>query len=402
MAEIVQFAVNSQSSLYGTASSAKLTCISCRLLFVTTKEQRDHYKTDIHRFNLKRKVANLPPVNEEIYKQKVQSLAPEVPGSSIECTVCNKHYSSSNTFTQHMNSKKHQDLSQKATLQNSVVADPNSKPILNETSPQPALTLDVKESTKPAQVDQDESNPQSVAELTEEQIIEERIKNARLIPKEECLFCSKNNNDFQSNLQHMAHDHGFFIPDIEYLKDLEGIIKYLIEKVAVGNVCLYCNGKGKQFYSLEAVQAHMRSLNHCKLLYEGNEEEYEDFYDFSSDYEDLPTEETPEGSLENIVKSSVTVSENGCDLIFNDGKTVGHRSLAIYYRQRYKTPDHRDSVVINSVMAQYRALGWKGKQHPTAYSDLDRQALHKKSYDSMKVGIKQNKLQFTFRSDCPF
>lgn len=55
----------------------------------------------------------------------------------------------------------------------------------------------------------------------------------------------------------MAASHGFFIPDIEYLKDLEGLFKYLAEKIAIGNVCLYCNGKGKSFQSLEAVQAHM-------------------------------------------------------------------------------------------------------------------------------------------------
>lgn len=54
-------------------SGSNLTCITCRLLFSTNKEQREHYKTDLHRFNLKRKVANLPPVNQQAFQQKMES-----------------------------------------------------------------------------------------------------------------------------------------------------------------------------------------------------------------------------------------------------------------------------------------------------------------------------------------
>jgi pre-60S factor REI1 len=82
----------------------------------------------------------------------------------------------------------------------------------------------------------------------------------------------------------MTKEHGLFIPDLEYVTDLEGLIKYLGEKVAVGNICLWCNGKGKAFHSIYAVQQHMEQMGHCKILYEDNEEEYEDFYDFSRDY----------------------------------------------------------------------------------------------------------------------
>jgi pre-60S factor REI1 len=46
----------------------------------------------------------------------------------------------------------------------------------------------------------------------------------------------------------------FFIPEIEYLKDIEGLIKYLGEKISIGNTCIWCE---KTFYSIEATQAHM-------------------------------------------------------------------------------------------------------------------------------------------------
>lgn len=56
-----------------TQGSHSLTCIACRLMFSTTKEQRNHYQSDLHRFNLKRKIAELPPVSMEVYQQKVKS-----------------------------------------------------------------------------------------------------------------------------------------------------------------------------------------------------------------------------------------------------------------------------------------------------------------------------------------
>lgn len=53
------------------------------------------------------------------------------------------------------------------------------------------------------------------------------------------------------------------------------------EKVGVGKICLWCNEKGKSFYSTEAVQAHMNDKSHCKLLTDGDAAlEFADFYDF--------------------------------------------------------------------------------------------------------------------------
>ena len=44
---------------------------------------------------------------------------------------------------------------------------------------------------------------------------------------EECLFCSKISKSVEASVKHMTADHSFFIPDIEYLVDLEGFITYL-------------------------------------------------------------------------------------------------------------------------------------------------------------------------------
>lgn len=52
-------------------SSAAFTCITCRVAFADADLQRHHYKTDWHRYNLKRKVASLPHVTAEGFNQRV-------------------------------------------------------------------------------------------------------------------------------------------------------------------------------------------------------------------------------------------------------------------------------------------------------------------------------------------
>ena len=52
-------------------SAAAFTCITCRVAFADADLQRSHYKTDWHRYNLKRKVADLPHVTAEGFNQRV-------------------------------------------------------------------------------------------------------------------------------------------------------------------------------------------------------------------------------------------------------------------------------------------------------------------------------------------
>ncbi len=43
----------------------------------------------------------------------------------------------------------------------------------------------------------------------------------------ECLFCDKSSSDIEHNVQHMTKCHSFFIPNIEYMVDLQGFLSYL-------------------------------------------------------------------------------------------------------------------------------------------------------------------------------
>jgi pre-60S factor REI1 len=103
-----------------------------------------------------------------------------------------------------------------------------------------------------------------------------------------CLFCAHTSSSFEDNLTHMSSEHSFFIPDAEYLVDPTGLVAYLGEKLAVGNVCIYCNGKGREFRTLDAVRKHMVDKSHCKIAYDTENDmlEVSDFYDFSASYPD--------------------------------------------------------------------------------------------------------------------
>ena len=54
------------------------TCITCRVSFSDAEMQRSHYKTDWHRYNLKRKVAQMPPVTAEVFFERVMSQRAQV------------------------------------------------------------------------------------------------------------------------------------------------------------------------------------------------------------------------------------------------------------------------------------------------------------------------------------
>jgi len=47
-------------------------CNGCNIKFETNIKYRIHYKSDLHTYNLKRKIVGLPPISEAIFNQKVE------------------------------------------------------------------------------------------------------------------------------------------------------------------------------------------------------------------------------------------------------------------------------------------------------------------------------------------
>ncbi|OWZ59484.1 hypothetical protein AYX14_03359 [Cryptococcus neoformans] len=325
------------------------TCISCRVAFETADEQRAHFLTDWHRYNMKRRVANLPPVaaasfNEKVLERREQNAVRTDP-RSLACAACNKQFSSENAFRTHVQSKKHRDREAAAA---------SAERLGKKPAPAPAKAEDEDDDGSG-----DEANEMDVdSEDDEEGDFEQKMANLRRrIKPADCLFCTRHSGTVDENVGHMASIHSFFIPDREILIDLSGLLSYLGEKVAIGNLCLFCPNGGKEFGSLEAVRKHMIDKNHCKLAYETDEDRAElaDFYDFQGDgddedWEDEDGEEI--GSDEEVMdafdrpqrpkKASVALAADGLSLVLPSGRTLGHRSLKVYYDQRYRPSDDSD------------------------------------------------------------
>jgi len=221
-----------------------LTCVTCQIVFETAETHRIHYKTDWHRYNLKRKIINLPPVDCPTFESRIISQQvkqnEENSKSSIYCTICKKSYSSQKSFDSHLSSKQHQSLASQSDNEHKNIGVPAAKK-----SVQPIKNKIVEESDDEYEdVDEDEEWDEVVSENNP-------------IMNNMCLFCSQSSENLLQNIKHMSDIHTFFIPDIEYLVDMKGLLVYLGEKICQGFMCLWCNDSGKNFHSIESAQAHM-------------------------------------------------------------------------------------------------------------------------------------------------
>eukprot|EP00999_Lentomonas_sp_LEN2_P002735 NODE_607_length_1330_cov_19.062344_g568_i0.p1 GENE.NODE_607_length_1330_cov_19.062344_g568_i0~~NODE_607_length_1330_cov_19.062344_g568_i0.p1 ORF type:complete len:390 (+),score=49.81 NODE_607_length_1330_cov_19.062344_g568_i0:96-1265(+) len=375
-----------------TPQAFTFTCVTCHVAFSVVEGQRTHYKSEWHMYNLKRKVAQLGPVGETDFqaRQAAQLQKQEAqPETSFVCLSCSKTYSSDNAYQNHLLSKKHKELA--------------AKPIKEGSRKQKKQEG---ERYKPASTVLQNQIPMDTSDLgmSEEEIktVDAEIANKVVLDPEDCLFCSARAETFDANLHHMTHSHGFFIPDLEYLENLEGLIAYLADKISVGNTCLYCNGKGKSFHSLDAVRKHMVDKAHCKILYEGDAaDELAPFYDFSSTYPDynpdddndteIEEDELTEYMLAHAHQVQTTNDTNEpFQMVLANGTKIGHRSMQRYYKQKFAHDSGRTTKSVTNLMGQYRALGWHANP-PQAQRQL-KNLIHREQKKRQQLGIKANKL----------
>ncbi|KAJ8869478.1 hypothetical protein PR048_028469 [Dryococelus australis] len=296
------------------------TCITCRVAFRDAEFQRQHYKDDWHRYNLKRKVAQLPPVPVEEFQRRVllQREQDKLNNSqvTVHCKTCRKLFSSQNAYDNHLNSKRHGEGLLALGLDEDVPS----------ISGQFDSAVDSPESSNVSVVDHVDTDDSDFEEVDSDEWEEDYAENP--IPNNNCLFCSHHSRNMSNNLRHMTIEHSFFIPDVEFVIDLKGLLTYLGEKVSQGLMCLWCNNKGRSFHSADAAKQHMIDKGHCKMLHEGEALiEYADFYDYSSSY----PQEDQKGSADEEVSVPV-LEESDFQLVLPSGATVGHRSLMRYYR----------------------------------------------------------------------
>jgi hypothetical protein len=186
---------------------------------------RAHVKSNWHTFNLKRKVAGLPPLPHALWEQKTAAAA-------------------------------------KAQSE----ADAKLK----------------KAAEKRAR-----NRGEHLAKKAEEAELKEEVPKEPEEPWTEChcLFDNRTFDTFEENLEYMRRKYSFYIHDPEYCLDQKGLVRYLGEKIQRGHCCIYCH---KTFPSLQACWNHMKDKGHSRLATDDESEmEIEDFYDFSSSMMEL-------------------------------------------------------------------------------------------------------------------
>lgn len=331
------------------------TCNSCQLAFKEAADQRSHMKTEWHRYNLKRRVAQLPAIDEDSFNTKVASLSVVDETTHRSQGKAESKRDQRRMEKQVLLQKKREILARAREAmmkEQSINSEDSSSKVLQHEG----ITEDTKKNVNGNVTDANITNPtvESPNEV-EERIIKDKMSNKVDIPVTTCLFCHTNKKanypDIDGVVEHMSVKHGLYIPESRYLVDREGLLKYLGEKIGLGNVCLCCNYQGKDIW---AVREHMLTKRHMKIPYELEDEKLEisDFYDFSStykdyvkvntishdeeDWEDVSSDSEGENDDEGLDVEGYdgnTIYQAGHELILPSGKALGHRSLARYYRQ---------------------------------------------------------------------
>jgi len=317
--------------------------------FDSRGEIADHYKSDWHKYNLKRREAGLALLEEKEFVARLEAALAlrkekeKKNGTDHIKNITKKNY-------------KEKKIADKKNNENRETAVPSSDYTKMEEDPS---TEDDKNrlSRLPAALVESQENPE--------------------IDPKQSLFDQHRSHTLMENIEYMQKEYGFFLPDQDCLVDVEGLLGYCHEKIKLGHYCLYCE---KLFPTWQGCQQHMINKEHCKVRYEeGFWDELDPFYDFRKDNykfngneeeddlsetsgmevdtnddvsedgrEDMSVddeEEIYEGYQREIARFGLDVTALG-ELVFPDGRVVGHRALRRYYKQKLRhTKTNKPSVV---------------------------------------------------------
>uniref|UniRef100_A0A453SRS8 C2H2-type domain-containing protein n=1 Tax=Aegilops tauschii subsp. strangulata TaxID=200361 RepID=A0A453SRS8_AEGTS len=387
-----------------------VTCNACNAAFEEEEEQRLHYRSEWHRYNLKRKVvAGVPGVTEALFIARQTVLAEGsnstiAPPMSYSCALCGKGYRSAKAHAQHLTTRSHLlRASQEPNASTAAVVKP-----LPERVPRRAPSAmeededeDEDEEEEWVEVDPSELESTSNMQVDEDSKSDDEMADLEMLDPSDCFMCDLKHDNIEDCMIHMHKKHGFFIPDSEYLKDPNGLLIYVGLKVKRDFMCLYCNDRCQPFQSLEAVRKHMDAKGHCKLRYgDGGEDEdadLEDFYDYSSSYVDVEGKQlVTAGDMDN----SIELGGGGSELVITSKSekgrrvtTLGSREFIRYYRQKPRPSVAADRALALSLASSYKSMGLvtvQSKEQMVRLKVL--RAMNKSGVETMrtKIGMKSN------------
>ncbi|CAK7219185.1 pre-60S factor rei1 [Sporothrix bragantina] len=413
------------------AVTHQFACNSCQVAFRNADLQKNHMKGEWHRYNLKRRVVSLPPISSELFAEKaLQNSAGATAeagrvGFERTCDACKKTYFSENSYRNHIGSQKHKAQVAKAgakrpkgkTIDDASTVVSSTFSLGEPTRKVPSTIAEtetvgsdaeeefshVVEGLKKTTIEEGEFSPvkrpanprlSAAAQRKEEHPLDldasDDAAEGEAVPETKtavpahslklCLFCNFASPTVQLNVAHMGRFHNMFIPEKQYLVDLEGLLTHLEKRIRDDHACITCSKvRGDVF----AVQTHMRDKAHCSIPYLTLEEQVDigDFYDFRgtySDGEDEEDEEEEEDDEEGAKKSGGAKlgATRAAKITTSDGEEISEDGEEDDGWETDSSASSLDSADLTAVPAdnslhQYERLG----KHPH-HSQTDPRAHH--------------------------
>lgn len=175
-----------------------------------------------------------------MFEARQSALALEKKGKSDEapmlytCGACGKGYRSSKAHEQHLKSRSHVlRVSQGGTSngdEDVAIVTPLPRRFRNRDNEE--SDDEWVEAGSDEELADDEEEEEALDSLSKLNVNESGADEDKYeLDPTSCLMCEKKHKSLESCMVHMHKHHGFFVPDVEYLKDPEGLLTYLGLKV---------------------------------------------------------------------------------------------------------------------------------------------------------------------------
>jgi len=326
--------------------------------FNDRQQLKDHYHSDYHRYNLKRKVAGLPMLTPEQFErrqaQEAQKPVLEIKHQRKEDRKANRK------------SKKDDKLDKQQQKMQQKLAKAEAK----------------KKAVEAGEMEEDESaESDEEGEWLDEEDLDEEVE----VIHGQSLFDEEILKDWPEVLMYMQKKFGFIIPHIERVKDMEMLCTYLQIKI---NQCCRCLYTSKRFRSPEAAKDFMRAKGNTRFNSDTFEEEFGRFY---HSMEDSRQEEKQRLQ---IVQHGAW-GKHGEEGVTPSGMVLVPRELSWVAKQTPKPEEGHAGVILAKKEAEERNIKHYYDMmafNKTKHMRIDKQDVHKQSKHIMRLQVKANKL----------
>ncbi|KAK1443946.1 hypothetical protein BgAZ_208220 [Babesia gibsoni] len=161
-----------------------------------------------------------------------------------------------------------------------------------------------------------------------------------------CLFSGKRFDSVEDNVKWMERTYSFFIPEKEYVVDKGLLLSYLHDKIHNKFTCIHCD---RVFKSCYAVLHHMEQKQHRKLEEEAIGELGE-FYDFMGSYAELlgrfkRRDNSEGGDEENDDEwEDIVTTKTDCSVVIKELACYGLEKASTNRFGNLRLPDGREAV----------------------------------------------------------